>query len=107
MNTLRQAIKEVATSQKDLKNQRKSVKIVGERTMSESQAAYYHGLNRVKLRVMYMALGLLRGKEQSQIELNPKEPINMFSLNKLIEKHGNEFTRDEESGAIDTGDTNG
>jgi len=90
METLKQEIKKLAENQKELKNQRKTVKLDGERTMPTYEAAYKHYSNRTKLRHLYMALGLLRGRTAEQVESNPKTPINMNVVNKLMEQYGNE-----------------
>lgn len=56
----RSKIKELATEQTDLKNQRRSVHIVGERTISADSAASQHAMNRHKLRHLYIAYYLFR-----------------------------------------------
>lgn len=101
MNTLKETIKELAIQQPMLKNQRKSVKIVGERTMSEYDADMKHKSNRITLRELNVAYGILRGRTQEEIERNPKEPVNFRAVEKLIEQYGGEFRTDN------TGDTNG
>ncbi len=88
MKTLIENIKVLVNEQRDLKNQRKTVKIEGERTMEPWKATYKHAENRILLREMYVALGLMRGREIEQIEPGSKTPINMNNVNKLIEKHG-------------------
>ena len=72
-------IKIMAEEQKDLKNQRRTEKLVGDRKMSPSDATYKHQLNRENLRVMYAAYGLARGKSFNQIENHYPEdnhPLN-------------------------------
>ncbi len=61
-------IKVRAEEQVMLKNQRKSVHIIGERKVSASDAAYKHYVNKSDLRIMYAAYGLARGKSFSQTE---------------------------------------
>lgn len=61
-------IKNMAEEQKFLKNQRKTVHIVGERKMPAWEAAGKHQSNREKLRILYAAYGVLRGKSYSEIE---------------------------------------
>ena len=87
METLKSEINALAIQQRELKNQRKTVHIVGERTKSPWEAADLHSYNRYRLRIMYMAYGLLRGRTQDQIESNPKTPIDMDAVKKLVEKH--------------------
>lgn len=65
---LKSEIKELAGKQSSLKNQRKTVKLVGERTMEPWQATMEHRSNRAKLRAMYAAYAILRGKELSDID---------------------------------------
>jgi hypothetical protein len=61
-------IKEMVELQKFYKNQRKTVKLVGERKMDSGTASYKHYTNREELRMMYAAYGIARGKELYQIE---------------------------------------
>lgn len=61
-------IKVLAQEQKFLKNQRKDVNLVGERKISMWEAASKHQMNRKKLRLMYAAYGIIRGKKYSRIE---------------------------------------
>jgi hypothetical protein len=65
---LKSEIKELAEKQSSLKNQRKTVKLVGERTMEPWLAALNHHGNRAKLRAMYAAYAILRGKDPSVID---------------------------------------
>lgn len=81
---LKSEIKLLASQQVELKNQRKTVHIQGERKMEPWKATISHLNNREKLRIMYMTYGLLRGKTQEQIESNPKTPINMDLVKKLM-----------------------
>ena len=66
-------IKELAAKQKFLKNKRKTVHLVGERIMEPWEATYRHQENREKLRFMYAAYGLMRGKQFSQTENTHEE----------------------------------
>jgi len=61
-------IKAMVELQKFYKNQRRTEKLVGERKLSPSDAAYKHMLNREDLRVMYAAYGQARGKSFSVTE---------------------------------------
>lgn len=88
MNTLKEEIKTLSAQQRELKNQRKTVDLKGERTMDPSQATFKHQVNRNRLRHLFMAYGLLKGKTQEQIEANPKTPIDMDYVNKILEQHG-------------------
>jgi hypothetical protein len=76
-------IKELSKQQRFFKNQRKTVKLVGERKISTSEATWKHQLNRDKLRLMYAAYGLMKGKSFSQIENKYSEeghPLNDFKI---------------------------
>jgi hypothetical protein len=76
-------IKELSEQQRFLKNQRKTVKLVGERKIKSSEATWKHQANRDKLRLMYAAYGLMRGKSFSQTENKyPEEnhPLNEYKL---------------------------
>lgn len=59
---LKSEIKELVLEQKFLKNQRKTVNLVGERKIGEFEATMKHISNREKLRLMYAAYGIIRGK---------------------------------------------
>ena len=85
-------IKVLANGQKDLKNQRKTEKLVGDRYMSPSDAAYSHQANREKLRVLYAAYGILKGKKYSEIENRyPDEnhPLQQYerSIERVLKEH--------------------
>ena len=67
---LKADIKEKVELQKFYKNQRKTVNLVGERKISPSAATWKHFCNREDLRRMYLAYGLLRDKELSDIDQN-------------------------------------
>jgi hypothetical protein len=92
INKMKEDIKTKVEEQKFLKNQRKTVKIVGERKIPAKDATYKHQTNREDLRVMYAAYGLARGKSFSQIENHfPEEnhPLQRFqkSIDRLLEKY--------------------
>lgn len=87
METLKQKIKNLAADQLGLKNQRKSVKIEGVRTMPEWQAAMTHHNNRGVLREMNVVHALSKGKTYEQVERNPKEPFTEAQILKLQEKY--------------------
>jgi len=78
--------------QRSLKNQRKTEKLQGERTMEPWVAAYKHQSNREDLRLMYAAYGLMRGKSFSVTENRfPEEghPLNEFKskIENLVQKY--------------------
>jgi len=85
-------IKVIAEEQKFLKNQMKTVHIVGERKMSPGDAWYKHYTNRLDLRVLYAAYGIARGKSFSQIENHfPEEghPLHerQGSIDRILKKY--------------------
>jgi hypothetical protein len=89
---MKEDIKVKVEEQKFLKNQRKTVKIVGERKMPAKDATYKHQVNREDLRIMYAAYGIARGRSFSQIENNhPEEnhPLQKYqkSIDRLLEKY--------------------
>lgn len=89
-------IKAIAEEQKFLRNQRKSVHIVGERKMPEWEAENRHRSNRERLRVMYAAYGLIKGKSYSQIENHyPEEnhPLKkyQYQIDKLMKTYENQI----------------
>lgn len=83
-------IKAKVEEQKFYKNQRKTVKIVGERKMPAKDATYKHQANREDLRILYAAYGLARGKSFSQIENHHSDenhPLQRFqkSIDRILE----------------------
>lgn len=89
---MKEDIKTKAEEQKFLKNQRKDIYIVGIRKMLAKDAAYKHQENRKKLRALYAAYGLSRGKSFSQIENHyPEEnhPLNklLWRIDKIMETY--------------------
>jgi hypothetical protein len=85
-------IKTKVEEQKFLKNQRKTVKLVGERKVEPSVATYRHQTNREDLRVMYAAYGVARGHSFSRIENHyPEEnhPLQKYqkSIDRISEKY--------------------
>jgi hypothetical protein len=85
-------IKVKSEEQRFLKNQRKTVHIVGERKMEASDATYRHQTNREDLRILYAAYGLARGKSFSQIESRCSEdqhPLknHQRSIDRILEKY--------------------
>lgn len=88
-------IKAKVEEQKFLKNQRKTVHLVGERKIDPSDAAYKHRQNREDLRMMYAAYGIARGKTLKQIELRydlHKEhpltnPYPQKRINRILEEY--------------------
>lgn len=89
---MKEDIKTKVEEQKFLKNQRKTVKIVGERVIPAKDATYKHQTNREDLRIMYAAYGIARGKSFSQIENHyPEEnhPLQKYekSIDRILEKY--------------------
>lgn len=97
METLKTEIKKLVEEQKFYKNQRKTVNLIGERKISHSEAQWKHSVNRERLRIMYLALGILKDKDLSIIdskftELHPNSHCRYLKeeATKLAEKHGTE-----------------
>lgn len=92
INTLKTDIKNLSKEQRILKNQRKTVNIKGERTMVPWQAIQRHGINRGRLRIMFAAYGLMRGKSLEEIETNHLSEENSIKnflpdISKIIENY--------------------
>ena len=92
MENLKQEIKKLAQEQISLKQQRKTVYLIGERTLPSWEASYRHFKNRHKLRIMYAAYGQMKGKTYSQIENHYSEdshPLNEFKteIESIIKKY--------------------
>lgn len=91
MNTLKLKIKELVESQKELKNQRKTIYLVGERIMEPWQASLKHASQRHQLRLLYAAYGLMRGKsfyktETSEATIHPLEAFRN-EIDRLVEQY--------------------
>jgi len=89
---MKEDIKKMVEEQKTYINQRRTVRLVGERKMEPWVATMKHAQNREKLRVMYAAYGVARGKRFSYVEKHyPEEnhPLNQYQhqIDKIIEKY--------------------
>ena len=58
------------------KNQRRTVKLVGERKIHPNEASWKYNANKHTLRIMYAAYGFIRGKSFEQVENNHKEEVH-------------------------------
>jgi len=92
INNFKEEIKKLAANQKVLRNQRKTVKLVGERTMEPAEATWRHQMNGEKLRAMYAAYGLMRDKPFSVTENRYAEedhPLNKYknTIDQMLEKY--------------------
>jgi len=90
---MKDGIKKAAEVQKFYRNQRKTVHFKGDRLMSANEATYEHQKNRHKLRIMYAAYGIARGKSFSQIEkrydLHNEHPLMkyQYDIDKLLKQY--------------------
>jgi hypothetical protein len=85
-------IKELVEKQKFYKNQIKTVHLVGKRKIPAWEAVYKYQGNKHKLRILYAAYGLMRGKSFSVTEnCYPEEnhPLKYYEyeIDKLITKY--------------------
>jgi len=82
VNKIKNELKTLAEEQRFYKRQRKSDKtIFKERVITPKEAQWKHQANRQKLRLMYAAYGLMRGKPFSVTENKYSEeehPLNKF-----------------------------
>jgi len=93
---LREEIAALEKKQVELKAQRKTVNLKVKRTVNPYDAAQAVDENRPKLRVMYAAYGLMRGKRFNQVENhwdnknNEIHPLYGLALqiNKILNKYG-------------------
>jgi hypothetical protein len=83
---LKAEIKTLSEKQRFFKNQRKTVHLVGERTLPSYEATWKHKANRWDLRQMYIAYGIMRGKTIEQIEPNSAAEWTQETLQSLTEK---------------------
>lgn len=98
METLKNEIKKLAEGQAILRDQRKTVHNKLERTISPNEATWKHIANREKLRLMYAAYAILRGKTiedynaQNPTKKEDKKSILDYKsqIDKIVELHINE-----------------
>ena len=99
MSTLKELIKEKSALQIEYKNQRKTVNLVGERTVHPSDASVLHGYNRSDLFHMYLAYAMLRGQDPAKCVMSWNEEFYNSSygaytkkkVDTIIEQHASEF----------------
>ena len=70
VKALKAEIKRLSEYQIYLKNQRKTVKLVGVRFIFPSEATWKHRVGREHLRIMFAAYGIMRGKTFDHTEKN-------------------------------------
>ena len=90
-------IKGISRNQRVYKNQRRTEKIEGERTMSPDKASALHIVNRDDLRFKYAAYGYARGRSFNQTENcypEKNHPLNGFKMG--IERYLKVFVMPEE-----------
>jgi len=76
---LKAKIKVAASYQIFLKNQRKTVKLQGLREMDPSEASWKHHVNRENLANMYVAYGVMRGKDlEEQLKAHVSKKAEHF-----------------------------
>ena len=99
MNTqillIKTEIKKTVEVQKELKNQTRTIRLVGNRTMEPWQAQMRKNSNREKLRLMYAAYAIMRGKDLKTVEqhYDSSKPhfLNVYNseIKSIIEKFSN------------------
>ncbi len=92
---LKEEIRKMAEQQVTLKLQRKTVRLSVKRRIHPVDAANMHADNRFRLRHMYLAYGIIRGKTVEQIESTSKAPYSYDArtVSKLVEKYTPEAVR--------------
>lgn len=89
-NFLKQHIKSLASQQTQLKTQRKTVNLVGDRTIDPSSAQSQVFYNKVNLRYLYRFYAEIRGKEMESIKNYSYKDFNyhynLEDYNKLVDK---------------------
>lgn len=92
---MKNAIKTKVAEQKVLKNQRKTVNLVGNRIVSEHEAALRHIVNREWLRYHYLAYAILRGKSIENMEPKNSKPYSQSGVQKIVDSYGQVVCTDE------------
>jgi hypothetical protein len=87
-SAIKEKIKVLSKEQRVLKNQRKTIHLVGERTIEPWAAYFQHQANRSELKDLYITYRLLKGVPIEEIQAQYKTPINMNKVNQLVEEYG-------------------
>lgn len=82
---IREQIARLSEDQRMLRNQRRTIRLKGERKVDPYQAANAHRDNRRLLNGLFMAYDLLRGKE-----ITPRGEYHSIYIDKLVEKYKEE-----------------
>lgn len=82
---LKEQIKKQSLAQKELRNQRKTVHIIGERKIDPNMAAGKYLRNSYELSHMFIAYAIMRGKQPEPFK---RKPTDNFLLTKILEKYG-------------------
>jgi hypothetical protein len=84
---LKSAIKDLSTKQRETKNQRKSVKFTGTRSLNPKDAQMLALEQKWQLKHMFIAYAILRGKP-IETAVGPKTEYSQNKVNELVEKYG-------------------
>ncbi len=79
---IKNQIKSLSEQQRILRNQRKSVYIVGERTLTPYEAQTKHAYNRNILRCLYILYAEMRGKIRQDVEPNAESEPDSWYMRK-------------------------
>jgi len=105
METIKQEIKRLAEMQVVLRDQRKTVYNKLDRTIESSVAAGKHSDNRFRLRILYAAYGLLKGKSLEEVKENygtsdcyfDTFDSNKTQIDSIVSQHKLEFEKNEKT----------
>lgn len=93
ISKLKNDIKELSKRQRWLKNQMKTVNLVGDREMETWRATTEHNHNRMKLVLMYAAYQILRGREVVKPKTLDNYPGRWyFYSNRSIQTYVDKYT---------------
>ena len=84
---LKSAIKSLSAKQRATKEQRKTVKFNGERSLTPKQAQLLALSQKWELKHMYIAYAQLRGKSIETV-IGPDTGYSVNKVNELVEKYG-------------------
>lgn len=87
---LKDDIKKLVLTQKQAKVDRKTINHPGGRVMKSYEAAYSVPANRFKLRHMYLAYAIIRGKDIGIVETYSKTPYNQKIVDGLVNEYSDE-----------------
>ena len=94
MKQLKEEIKKLSAEQTNLKQQRKTIHLKGQRTIEPYKANEKHTLNRWEIFHLLLAYAKLRNRED-RMKLKEGTKFNVFKVQDLVKKYGMDVCPDK------------